>query len=38
MPHAVLTALFLGVAGSVAGVIGTAGEITTLVAYPRCSP
>lgn len=34
MPHAVLTALFLGVAGSVAGVIGTAGGITTLVAYP----
>jgi hypothetical protein len=34
MPHAVLTALFLGVAGSVAGVTGTAGEITTLVAYP----
>lgn len=34
MPHAVLTVLFLGVAGAVAGVIGTAGGITTLVAYP----
>jgi uncharacterized protein len=34
MPHAVLVALFLGVAGVVAGVIGTGGGITTLVAYP----
>lgn len=34
MPHAVLTAFLLGVAGAVAGVIGTAGGITTLVAYP----
>jgi len=34
MSHAVLTALFLVVAGAVAGVIGTAGGITSLVAYP----
>jgi hypothetical protein len=34
MPHSVLVALFLGIAGVVAGVIGTAGGITTLVAYP----
>jgi uncharacterized protein len=34
MPHDVLTALFLLAAGAVAGVIGTAGGITTLVAYP----
>lgn len=34
MPHAVLAAVFLGLAGTVAGVIGTAGGITTLVAYP----
>jgi hypothetical protein len=32
--HVVLTALFLGVAGLAAGIIGTAGGITTLVAYP----
>jgi uncharacterized membrane protein YfcA len=34
MPHVVLVAAFLVVAGAVAGVIGTAGGITTLVAYP----
>ena len=34
MPHVVQTALFLGLAGIVAGIIGTAGGITTLVAYP----
>jgi uncharacterized membrane protein YfcA len=34
MPHAALVALFLGAAGVIAGVIGTAGGITTLVAYP----
>lgn len=34
MSHAVLTAVFLVVAGTVAGIIGTAGGITTLVAYP----
>jgi uncharacterized membrane protein YfcA len=34
MPHALLTAMFLGVAGAAAGVIGTAGGITSLVAYP----
>lgn len=34
MSHAVLTAVFLGLAGTAAGVIGTAGGITTLVAYP----
>jgi uncharacterized membrane protein YfcA len=34
MSHAVLTAVFLAVAGTVAGIIGTAGGITTLVAYP----
>jgi uncharacterized membrane protein YfcA len=28
------SACFLGVAGFVAGIIGTAGGITTLVAYP----
>jgi hypothetical protein len=32
--HVVLTASFLGVAGIVAGITGTAGGITTLVAYP----
>jgi hypothetical protein len=32
--HVVLTALFLAVAGTVAPIIGTAGGITTLVAYP----
>jgi uncharacterized membrane protein YfcA len=32
--HVVLTASFLGVAGLAAGIIGTAGGITTLVAYP----
>ena len=34
MPHAVLVALLLLVAGIAAGVIGTAGGITSLVAYP----
>ena len=34
MSDAMLTALFLGVAGTVAGIIGTAGGMTTLVAYP----
>lgn len=34
MPHVVLVALFLVVAGVVAGIIGTAGGITSLVAYP----
>lgn len=34
VPHVVLAGLFLGVAGFVAGIIGTAGGITTLVAYP----
>jgi len=34
MSQAVLTFSFLGVAGAAAGVIGTAGGITSLVAYP----
>jgi uncharacterized membrane protein YfcA len=34
VPHAVLVTSFLLVAGVVAGVIGTAGGITSLVAYP----
>jgi uncharacterized protein len=34
MPHDVLSALFLAAAGAVAGIIGTAGGITTLVTYP----
>jgi uncharacterized protein len=34
VPHAVEVAAFLGVAGVVAGIIGTAGGITSLVAYP----
>ncbi|MGW4211152.1 sulfite exporter TauE/SafE family protein [Lentzea sp. NPDC004789] len=34
MSHAVLVALFLFASGVVAGVIGTAGGITSLVAYP----
>ena len=34
VPHIVLVGVFLGVAGLVAGIIGTAGGITTLVTYP----
>jgi len=34
VPHAVLTALLLAVAGIVAGIIGTTGGITPLAAYP----
>ena len=34
VPHVVLAGLFLGVAGFAAGIIGTAGGITTLVTYP----
>jgi len=34
VPHVVLVGVFLGVAGFAAGIIGTAGGITTLVTYP----
>ena len=34
MPHTVGEAVFLAVAGALAGVVGTAGGITSLVAYP----
>lgn len=34
MPDPVATAVFLGLAGALAGVVGTAGGITSLVAYP----
>ena len=33
--HAVLTSLFLVAAGTVAGIIGTAGGTTSLAAYPE---